>query len=437
MPLILGKKHRCPDCGEIAFGCLHIHSQSIELACEVCGNSYKAELPQLRKKVVYLDQHVISLMMRSRQARMDNCWTAVFDRLEQMVHQQQIVCPASAEHRTESEFQRDLYEDLKQTYKTLAKGVRFRSVWDISIAQISIALRMFLADSDVTWEFNAKEGFEKDPHTWQEHYFIEVEFERLLPDIRRKRDEKNRLHQDALKLYADPVFLAGSFDDHVRKETEAFARMLMRAYDDHHKELARIRSGEELDPFCLLSPPPAKAMEMILHEIQRALGGQQDTIEKVGQFLFSSQFGCIPAVRINAILRAAMALKTRHSGRKPKAGDIYDLDILSGYLPYCDAMIIDGEMRSFACEGEAALDTKYNTKLFSAKTLDGFSSWLDEVEESCPEDITRAILAVYEERFDKLSLVKGQNYFDLLAQLPSMPPSSYPMDPQNGKPCDG
>lgn len=381
MPIIFGKKHKCPDCGTVAFGRLHIGQawdgqDYLELACEKCGTTYQCDLPKLSKKILYLDQLAISHMMRSRQSGKDRRWSDLFNHLKSMVQWQRIICPTSREHRDESELSKDRYANLMDTCRTLAMGKRLRASWDIEGRQICHARQAFMAGTMPDWSFDSKESFKEDPNTWHDYFAIDVDFGLDPKKVDGTRQSKMAIHKKMESLYSDPTFLLGTFEEHVQRETAGFARGVIGTYD------------------------------------------------KEREFFTSLQFGSVPVVRINAVLRAAMALKCRDSGRKPKPSDQCDVEVICSYMPYCDAMLIDGEMRSLAIDGKAQLDSAYDTKLFSAKTLPELHEWLDQVETSFPAQQREAVADVYEERFERLALHRGHNLLEAKKAMMTMPPTS-------------
>ena len=50
----------CPKCLQHEFGVLHIHDNSYTRRCRSCWHALTFVLPELRKKVIYLDQFVFS-----------------------------------------------------------------------------------------------------------------------------------------------------------------------------------------------------------------------------------------------------------------------------------------------------------------------------------------------------------------------------------------
>jgi hypothetical protein len=210
----------------------------------------------------------------------------------------------------------------------------------------------------------------------------------------------------------------------VQRETDGFARGLIGTYDKDRQELLEMMSGLKApDPLALLSSPGAQIVQMVVTTIQEE-SQSGDRNSKAREFFFSPQFGSVPTVRINAVMRAAMALKSRDSARNPKPSDQCDVEVISSYMPYCDAMLIDGEMRSLASDGKAQLDSAYDTRVFSARTLPKLKEWLDQVETSFPPQQREAVADVYEERFERLTLHRGRNLLEARKAMMTMRPSS-------------
>lgn len=55
---------KCPDCGSDTFGVLMIGNHQYSRRCITCWYDGRFPLPKLKKKVIYLDQFVISNMMK-------------------------------------------------------------------------------------------------------------------------------------------------------------------------------------------------------------------------------------------------------------------------------------------------------------------------------------------------------------------------------------
>lgn len=97
--------------------------------CRECWFTETYGLPVIKKKIIYLDQFVISEMMKAvndklgRKQHIDKFWVELFEKLEVLSSLQLIICPDSTFHRRESmpyEFQA-----LKRMYEHFSHGITF------------------------------------------------------------------------------------------------------------------------------------------------------------------------------------------------------------------------------------------------------------------------------------------------------------------------
>ena len=370
------------------------------------------ELPRLQKKIIYLDQSAISLMMKSRATGNQDRWAHLFKRLKEMVRWQRIVCPLSWEHQRESEFQHIRARGLLQTIRTLAGGIHFRSPWEIQGRQMHQALEAFTKGEEAGRLCDWHDAFTRDPHRWHDVFALDIDSESSPEFISNERKYKTAVLQDATALYSNPQYMRRSFKEHVQEEIRGAARALITTLHRNMREILEKAGDQELPTFFLLQqlPPEGQILFTILSTL-RAQWGDTQCFQKLDEFLRSAQFASMPQVRIKAVLAAAVAGIPGGKGRKPKKGDVYDLEAISSYMPYCDAMLLDNEMRSLGCQSNVHLDRDYETKLFSAKTFRNMLDWLDDVEESMPSHVRQIVSDVYGGRFGNLSSTKNTNVF--------------------------
>jgi hypothetical protein len=108
--LIAGPFVRCPNCGEEQFGIHIVGGRSYQRRCRNCWHGARFALPDLSRKVLYVDQFVISNMMkaldgthpRHQATAADPLWRTLFERLDRLVKLQVVICPPSDVHRSES-----------------------------------------------------------------------------------------------------------------------------------------------------------------------------------------------------------------------------------------------------------------------------------------------------------------------------------------------
>src|SRR5690606_11951664 len=121
-----------------AYGVLMINRRSYVRRCNKCMHSESYKLPDIEKKVIYLDQMAISNMMNSIrpstdpkiQAKINSNWRTMFEKLDRLVKLQLIICPHSSVHEDES-IVTPVFKDLKQMYEHLGNGTEFYDIGTI------------------------------------------------------------------------------------------------------------------------------------------------------------------------------------------------------------------------------------------------------------------------------------------------------------------
>ena len=75
----------------------------------------------------------------------------------------------------------------------------------------------------------------------------------------------------------------------------------------------------------------------------------------------------------------------------------FDIDAISIYGPYSDAIFVDREMHRWLGDKEAQIIEKYSLNIFSVENWEEFHSYLDGIENNCSEDVKMFLPIVYPE----------------------------------------
>jgi hypothetical protein len=170
----------CPKCGNETFGVLTISGNSYSRRCRDCWHTVnRFPLPKLNKKIIYLDQYVVSNLMkldnpvhqRNDSLKTNPFWQELRDLLMQLRRLQLIVCPDSASHVSESRIS-PFNAELKKTYENLSGGITFQSFDSISSRQIGELARAWSDGREPLFHVNARDVLHKDPNEWSERYYI-------------------------------------------------------------------------------------------------------------------------------------------------------------------------------------------------------------------------------------------------------------------------
>ena len=156
--LITGPLRPCPQCGEVQLGTLSVGDFVHTRRCRHCFHTEDERLPPLAKKMIYLDQMMLSgiakeldPIWREKTQRRDDFWRKAFDQIDRLVKLQLIVCPDSPIHEVESSYD-DRYDSvLRRLYKHLACGVSLHFPHEVLMVQLSEAFEAWFANREPDW----------------------------------------------------------------------------------------------------------------------------------------------------------------------------------------------------------------------------------------------------------------------------------------------
>ena len=128
-------------------------------------------LPPVRKKIIYLDQYVVSNLMkldnptlqRTDKLAANPFWQELRDLLTELRDLQLIVCPDSTSHVSESRIS-PFNAELKKTYEHLSGGITFNSFSDISNSQIGELARAWSEQREPIFNFDTCGVLSDDPN---------------------------------------------------------------------------------------------------------------------------------------------------------------------------------------------------------------------------------------------------------------------------------
>lgn len=72
-----------------------------------------------------------------------------------------------------------------------------------------------------------------------------------------------------------------------------------------------------------------------------------------------------------------------------------DVAVVSSVLPYCDAILVDREVRSLTELGPVGERLGFETRAFSKGTMPGMLEYLEDVEHQAPRDVIEVAAGLY------------------------------------------
>ena len=407
--LISGPYKQCPKCHEKdTFGVFTsiggVNSYSRE--CINCGHTEDYPLPKIRKKIIYLDQFVISNLVKlldrdhkSHEAIKDDpFWEKLFVKLEEASRLQLIVCPDSFYHRDESIVGKNDFKLMRRLYEHLSGGKTLYSGLMIQDIQINEHFKNWLQNKKTIFNFDPQNICNEDLNEWTIGLGLTVNIPPLPGEIE-KLISYNDLTKEQIKniwtrWQTEKYF---KFLDRIKEETLGLWKGMLeelKIFAEREAELERkALSGEKYDIKIedIFPPSTLRTLES-LRRIAISLGVPEDKIlETIGRYFNDPDSLLeIPRIHISSMMFAGLA-RLAQLGKKNPPKAFTDVSFISSYLPYCDALFIDIESRTILNDTPKETPSnlrpdKYPAKIFSLRQKEEFLYYLDQLIKDIPSD---------------------------------------------------
>jgi len=414
---ISGPFIECPRCGKPEFGVLMIGGNGYTRRCRECWFDQRFPLPALKKRIIYLDQFLISNITKALDSESKGharvlkqpFWLDAFKKLDRLLKLHLIACPDSLAHRDESLMSGDPpFELLNHVYEHLSHGTTF---WDhdtIIRFQMYHCFTAYL-DGGTPKLMEADEVVHGRLHEWHDRLRISMRSFTGQDEIDRMRASRDRGYEELAGVFETwgSQQRDRSFQDRMRDEAEAFGRGIGESYGAYlgrwqrlNQEFAAGMTPDSDAAFldAALPPPAFLIVRSMREELEKRGITGEASFTKVGEYLRSPDLLLeVPYVHISTMLFAAIARKAASGQlRPPSKGTFTDVRTIASLLPYCDAMFLDAEMAGFVGEEPLRTETvKYKTQVFSVNTKEEFLAYLNGVEEEAGADHAQVVRQVY------------------------------------------
>jgi hypothetical protein len=345
-------------------GCLH------------CKYSEEFYLPPLFKVVLYLDQFFLSHAFRAELPEFVEAAKLIAD----LTHRQLLVCPYSSTHETETHQwrhpqQQRLWEFIKKT----SRGHEFHREYEITRKQIVHGFERFLAGDTMPFRIETNDALPRELYDWESYFRVDVP--RPPQDVELTRRFKLKAVEELVGIFPDWRKDTTTFEEDRRLESRVAAREYLKAYI---KKAERVASGDLMA--MLDSPIDTRIVESLLHWDREDMNAPTRW-KRVVEYLNSDYFQEVPCEWVSSGLFAVLKDRVKqgycqnpNKAKERLSGFFYDVQFVSAYAPYSDAMFLDNSMLDFASDKNLGLTQRLGTRLFARSNWDEFMTYLETVK---------------------------------------------------------
>jgi hypothetical protein len=386
----------CPSCNSAhAYGNVMIVRDHVLRGCKSCEYSQRIPLPNLSKKIIYLDQFFFSAAFREKDER----FIAAATLIKEATANQLLLAPYSSIHEDETHqwrgFNGQSKNDLMEFIKATSRGYEFEPAYRIEHDQVLDAFQSFLDRKPCAFPINPKTAIHSDINHWEDYFRIEVGSYR--GDIELIRQLKNQSVEELVRV-AFPSWRSSNstFDEQVQLEISDAAKIYIKFYIEY---VARIIAGDYKAMF------DSPIVSMIVQDMMDLLPRDLDIEEKISTvkiFFSSDHFSQVPnewiSARIFAALRGqvkAGAYANPDEAIRRLSGFFQDVKHVSIYAPYVDAIVVDQPMASILNDGRLCITGRYGTRIFSLNNWDELMDWLRSLIDSMTAEHRRGLALAY------------------------------------------
>lgn len=414
----------CPQCNsENTFGVSVLVGDTSHYTrkCTACSYTDRYELPEIDRKIVYLDQFVISNLVKlldpsqrsHSKIKKDPFWRTLFVKLEKAFKSQAIICPSSFYHREEtlvSDFDFFLVERL---YNHFSNGKTLFPSPKIKELQLARDYKNWLQGKETDFDFDKNSiAFEK-LDSWSVGLQINVGHSAYNGEVERLMEVNRNTENDLKNIWERwSKEKDMTYEQRAKQEALGLRDGLLKATGAHREKknkimqkIAQGKSVEDVDLLDILPPPSSDILQRLMY-VSRTEGVKNEQIaSSIMTYLSDAErLLNVPYMKVSSIMFAGLARKAA-LGQKKIPNSTVDVQFISSYLPYSDAMFVDIESKVLLDEQPkntpAYLQVDYPTKIFSIRQKQEFLNYLDEIVESVPDEIVSTLKDISGENYHK------------------------------------
>ncbi len=402
---------QCPVCGEKdSCGTCVIAARSFSRRCFKCGkNSDGGKLPELDKKIIYLDQCALGLILRALMYKQDATgvdpaqvpilekFLKAFEKLDLLNKKQQLLCPSSDFHFKETALMpEERAAALRKVNVLLASASNFQDSQRMIVNQVLPHFHAWLQGQKHSFKVSKTEAVSSRIDDWGMWINVTVKHKVTAQDVQNLHDEKATNHAGLDSLFP-------KWQSHGRNNHEYFRTMELRALGSFLTTLALSKGQMPPEPSSMLEillrsiffPYDLHQFAEVLFKICEKYGvPEAERKERIESYFSSGVISEVPFFGIASALTALVAQRAaENAGMKPDGNDVVDILFMSLFLPYTDAVLMEKKWH----RDLLTLGLTHKAQVFSITNIEDFFVYLDAIEAAIPPGTLDKVREVYGE----------------------------------------
>jgi len=176
---------KCPKCGRDTLGILSAGGHRVTLRCTECRYSHSEGLPEVDKRIVYLDQSIFSFLFQAKGGGRlpvghEEFARELYRRVRRVVLLQQVLFPHSDVHHDETIVYHSANE-LRAAYEFIGGDARLMDTRDVERMQMWEYAQAYIEQREPALSFEVDQILESNRNEWLPDMHIHAVPAMLLP----------------------------------------------------------------------------------------------------------------------------------------------------------------------------------------------------------------------------------------------------------------
>jgi hypothetical protein len=391
---------RCARCGENRFGFLSGGDDSIVWRCSDCRYRVDELLPEVNKKVIYIDQFVFSELFKlkagtRREDKLTPFWQEVDALLHRVVHLQQAVLPHSNIHQAET-IVSAWPDELRKAYEAMGGDMRFEDTGEVQMLEVTEFAAAYAENRDPALNLDVDEILRGKRNKWLPNIrvVINADYSHFAAVTRQRRERAGISVNELMDNWRTRQL---GFDDVLQIELNGYHYSRIEALSAFREQYERAEAAGDLMAIMNQSMShicqELSMLDRLFH--QAGIPKQSHDIARESFWRWERN-GEMPFGRILAYMFAALAGQVK-AGRKKgvSSGFMNDVEAVAAYAPFVDAMFIDKECALLLTQGRPGRELNFRARIFSLTNRDEFLAYLRQLEVDASDEVRRYAKILY------------------------------------------
>jgi len=394
-----GPFERCDKCGQQTFGLLSAGDDVMNLRCSNCRFGYSAVLPDLDKRVVYLDQNAFSVLFKVRsKGRLpighEAFSTALYEKVRRAVLLQQVVMPHSDIHSQETIVFSDA-QGLRKAYEFIGGDVSLKSHHDIALEHVCEFADAYRDGREPKISFDVNDILKSKLNVWlpDMHISVGANYAGFAGGIRHTRAETHTAMTQIIERWQREK---PTFESVLEAELACFGTAKVQAFAANFERMVEADVRGDFKALMDGSFEPILREKMMVQRVLKLDGADEgEVLKAVGAFWMWERNREQPVHFISSHLFAGMARRFALGQKSASRGMSNDITAIATYGPYMDAMFVDKEFASLLRETKQLRGLPLKARIFSFANGDDFLSYLDELAANASDETREYANRIY------------------------------------------